>query len=747
MKIQLQRLVLLVMIIFSMLLSSSVAQASSGSLSAASSLSGWFTIIWGDSVDGLATSEDFYLNTDEGNLTKLILNDDLIRPLGGVLGLNGKQITVEGAWVISKGNDNNPTTFQVVSVSLSDQSVSNANMSSAVTGSQPWISIMCKFSDIGAEPKNLAYFQGMYSSSWPGLDNYWREVSYDNINLLGSTAGGWYTLPHPRSYYIDGSSDSLGRLADDCLGMADPYVNFTDFLGINLMFNDELGGTANGGGRYMTLDGISKVWMITWLPPWGYSLLVVVDHEMGHGFGLPHMRNADQWDIMADLYANCANSTDDTYGCLGQHIIAYHKDLLGWIPPERKFTPGVGGGTTSITLEQLALPQTSNYLMAQIPIGGSTTHFYTVEARRKTGYDVKLPGEAVIIHDIDTTRWDSALIIDPDNNGNTGDAGAMWTVGETFSDLVNGISIYVSSATSTGFQVSITSPSSIPPIAFNKLSPVNSATGQPVSLNLNWGSSIGATSYEYCYDTSDDNACSSWISTGTTASVNVSGIYAGTTYYWQVRANNGFGTTYADGSSTAYWTFTTIDTTFLDVPATHWAYSWIERLYATGITTGCSTNPLRYCPEDSVTRAQMAIFLERGMHGSAFTPPAGTGTVFADVSLSYWAVNWVEKLYADGITSGCVTNPLIYCPDNPVTRSQMAVFLLRAKYGATYIPPGVGSNTGFNDVLVTHWAAAWIKQLAAEGITTGCGSGNYCPDNNVTRAEMAIFLVRTFDLP
>ena len=77
----------------------------------------------------------------------------------------------------------------------------------------------------------------------------------------------------------------------------------------------------------------------------------------------------------------------------------------------------------------------------------------------------------------------------------------------------------------------------------------------------------------------------------------------------------------------------------------------------------------------------------------------------------------------------------------------MAVFLLRAKHGAVYMPPTVGASTGFNDVSVAHWAAAWIKQLAAEGITTGCGGGNYCPEDPVTRAQMAVFLVRTFNLP
>jgi hypothetical protein len=185
--------------------------------------------------------------------------------------------------------------------------------------------------------------------------------------------------------------------------------------------------------------------------------------------------------------------------------------------------------------------------------------------------------------------------------------------------------------------------------------------------------------------------------------------------------------------------------TFADVPVGYWAFSWIERLYDSGITGGCGTSPLIYCPESSVTRAQMAIFLERGMNGSAFVPPAGTGLVFNDIPIPYWAVNWIEKLYADGITGGCGTSPLVYCPENPVTRAQMAVFLLRAKYGPAHVPePATGL---FGDVPNDHWAANWIEQLALEGITAGCGSGNYCPEDPVTRAQMAVFLVRTFSLP
>jgi hypothetical protein len=178
---------------------------------------------------------------------------------------------------------------------------------------------------------------------------------------------------------------------------------------------------------------------------------------------------------------------------------------------------------------------------------------------------------------------------------------------------------------------------------------------------------------------------------------------------------------------------------------THWAAAWIDRLYNAGLTDGCGGTPRAYCPDRTVTRAEMAVFLERGMNGSAFVPPTGTGLVFTDVPGTYWAMNWIEKLYADGITGGCGGGN--YCPNDVATRAQMAILLLRAKYGSSYAPPAVGADSGFADVPVTHWAAAWIKQLAADGITGGCSSGNYCPDNPVTRAEMAVFLVRTFNLP
>ncbi len=179
---------------------------------------------------------------------------------------------------------------------------------------------------------------------------------------------------------------------------------------------------------------------------------------------------------------------------------------------------------------------------------------------------------------------------------------------------------------------------------------------------------------------------------------------------------------------------------FNDVPTNYWAFSSIETLRISGITAGCGGG--NYCPEDSVTRAQMAVFLERGTRGSGFSPSAVTGNTFLDVGASDFATAFIEQFLLDGITSGCGGHN--YCPNDAVTRAQMAVFLLRAEHGAGYTPP---APTGvFGDVDLAYWAVGWIDQLAAEGITSGCGGGNYCPDDPVTRAQMAVFLVRTFGL-
>jgi predicted outer membrane repeat protein len=186
---------------------------------------------------------------------------------------------------------------------------------------------------------------------------------------------------------------------------------------------------------------------------------------------------------------------------------------------------------------------------------------------------------------------------------------------------------------------------------------------------------------------------------------------------------------------------------FADVPVAGkgWMEPWIDAFYYAGITTGCGTGPLVYCPENHVTRAEMAVFLLRAIHGSAYVPPAPAHD-FADVPVTgkEWMEPWIEQFYAEGITTGCGGGN--YCPENKVTRAEMAVFVLRALHGGAYTPPAATHT--FSDVPVPgkEWMEPWIDQFAAQGITTGCGGGNYCPENNVTRAEMAVFLGRAYGL-
>ncbi len=165
----------------------------------------------------------------------------------------------------------------------------------------------------------------------------------------------------------------------------------------------------------------------------------------------------------------------------------------------------------------------------------------------------------------------------------------------------------------------------------------------------------------------------------------------------------------------------------------------IEAIYAAGITVGCNPpDNTNFCPEDPVTRGQMAAFLGRAL---GLTPSGGD--TFDDDDDSVFEGN-IEALAASGITRGC--NPpgnTRFCPDDSVTRGQMAAFLVRA-FGYT---EGEGGDLfGDDDSSVFE---ADIDRLATAGVTKGCdppANSRYCPDAPVSRAEMATFLTRALDL-
>ena len=181
---------------------------------------------------------------------------------------------------------------------------------------------------------------------------------------------------------------------------------------------------------------------------------------------------------------------------------------------------------------------------------------------------------------------------------------------------------------------------------------------------------------------------------------------------------------------------------FTDVPQADIFHSYVEKLVRNGVTAGCGGGA--YCRDASVRRDQMAVFLLKSKYGAAHVPPACTG-IFTDVACPGTFTDWIEELSALGVTGGCGGTD--YCPASPVTRAQMSAFLLKTDFGSAYAPPAC-TGTVFTDVPCQGGLFdAWIEDLASRGITGGCGGGNYCPSNPNTRGQMAVFLVKTFSLP
>ena len=172
-----------------------------------------------------------------------------------------------------------------------------------------------------------------------------------------------------------------------------------------------------------------------------------------------------------------------------------------------------------------------------------------------------------------------------------------------------------------------------------------------------------------------------------------------------------------------------------DVPPSSSFHAAVASLARAGVTVGCG--PGLFCPNDALTRGQMAVFLERAIHGADVQLPSPPGG-FTDVLACSPEGVYILQLAFEGVTVGCGTG--IYCPDAPSTRAQGAVFILKAEHGATYTPPPATGDV-FEDVPADAFAAGFIEQLAAEGITVGCGDGRFCPDDPLTRAQVAAYII------
>jgi hypothetical protein len=183
--------------------------------------------------------------------------------------------------------------------------------------------------------------------------------------------------------------------------------------------------------------------------------------------------------------------------------------------------------------------------------------------------------------------------------------------------------------------------------------------------------------------------------------------------------------------------------TFKDVPLDHWAFEYIEALYQAGYVAGCSADPLLYCPDHAMTRAESAVFIERGLYGQGYMPGTPTSQIFADVPLGEWFAKWATGLWDDGYTAGCGADPLVYCPLQEHKREEGMVFFLRMLHGTDFVPPDpIGL---FSDVDLDGWGAKWIEAAYQAGLIPACETSpqlKFCPQDPLDRAMGAYVMVQ-----
>jgi hypothetical protein len=178
---------------------------------------------------------------------------------------------------------------------------------------------------------------------------------------------------------------------------------------------------------------------------------------------------------------------------------------------------------------------------------------------------------------------------------------------------------------------------------------------------------------------------------------------------------------------------------FVDVPQGSTYYSFASKIYARGVTGGCFSSPAQFCPEGTLTRGQGAVFISALLHPLPLKAPRALH--FTDVPTTNGFARFIEYLARRKIIEGC--EPSRFCIDEPLTRKDMIVWLLRA-LGVDNPPRPTSSS--FADVSVDDPASPFIEEGLRRNITAGCGGGNYCPNQSILRGQMAVFFSQTFGL-
>jgi hypothetical protein len=273
----------------------------------------------------------------------------------------------------------------------------------------PWAIVLARYADKPSVPQPPDYYQDFYTRGGTGgVVDYWREVTFGNLDLTGSQVFGWLTMTHSSTELtgmtFPAARSTLVQWGRDAAAAAG--IDLTPFRNVLVVHNDGVDHGAAG-------NGVLIVQSDTRLCEFGF-----ICHEMGHGHGLPHSWSAngdveygDGWDIMsfATTTPLFPVSFRGASGMASVGLNARNVQALGVLEPSRLWSPAGPDFSATITLDPLNQAQIGNHgsLVASIPPGataparpdGST---WTVEFRRKSGWDQAIPEDAVVIHQVRT---------------------------------------------------------------------------------------------------------------------------------------------------------------------------------------------------------------------------------------------------------------------------------------------------------------------------------------------------------
>ena len=317
---------------------------------------------------------------------------------------------------------------------------------------------------------------------------YYHEISYGTVSLQGDVVG-WYKLPNPLATYgrdcqgIDDAdcsgADGSWQVARDAVALAQKDANFTNYdyyVFIHAGYGEESSGVKDDiwsvtylGGVYVgtKTKTLTRFEIVPELEAGGAVPVGVYAHEFGHQLGLPDLYNTSTgksilgpWSLMDKGLWN-----GDPPGSSPSHMEAWSKIKLGFISGSMV---AVATSSSNFTIDPTEI-YSSNVHVVEVPISVFSTpsQYYLLEVRSRTGFDTALPAFGVLISYVDETATIGRVRIMDGHPSVPALGDAIWSVGQTFTDAKNKITISINSLVGQSYQVTVNR-GAVPPPNLNQ---------------------------------------------------------------------------------------------------------------------------------------------------------------------------------------------------------------------------------------------------------------------------------------